>query len=92
MSVHLKRRDYHCDHCDKVFSQKANLNKHVNSVHKKLTRYQCDHRDKVFSRKCNLQTHVNSRHGPKKTQIPCLQMFALIKEAQKDEMVVLLVV
>jgi uncharacterized C2H2 Zn-finger protein len=120
VSVHLKRRDFQCNHvhCDKAFGTKGNLKRHLNAVHLEKKEFKCDHCDMVFAQKAHLADHVNRihkniksyscelcnytscttrdlkghsirRHNPTKAHRHDLD--ALIKEAQKDEMIVLIV-
>ena len=46
-------REFNCDKCDKRFSQKSGLNRHIKSVHENV-RYNCDKCGKSFSQKDNL--------------------------------------
>jgi hypothetical protein len=40
--VHLEKKDFKCDHCDKAFSIKAHLGDHENRIHKKIKSYSCE--------------------------------------------------
>ena len=51
-----------CEQCDKVFTLKANLDKHM-KVHSGEKLYQCDICQKKFSQKCNLDKHKNIHTG-----------------------------
>jgi uncharacterized C2H2 Zn-finger protein len=62
-AVYLEKKVFKCDRCDKTFTQKGQLLRHVNRIHKTLKNY-------TFVGKNN-KAHL-----------------ALIREAQKDEMIV----
>ena len=48
--------------CDKKFSEKSNLNRHVYTVHEKKESFVCQLCDKIFTRKDNLKQHIET-HG-----------------------------
>ena len=48
-----------CPHCDKLFSFKGNLERHIECVHNKDSSVSCDYCQKVM-RKDNLKRHVKS--------------------------------
>ena len=52
-------RKFTCDQCNKTFTQKQVLNRHVRSIDQKLS-YHCDKCHKFFSRKANLRQHETS--------------------------------
>ena len=58
----LKQRvqNYNCDRCEKSYSRKACLNRHIQVVH---VCYSCNKCDKSFSCKTYLNTHIQSVHG-----------------------------
>ena len=41
-SVHLKMTEFKCNECDKSFSTKGNLRKHVSVCHSEERPYSCD--------------------------------------------------
>ena len=51
-----------CDICNKLFSNKSNLRKHIKSVYEKM-KFKCEICDKEFSRKDNLQRHNKAVHS-----------------------------
>jgi len=53
---------FNCEHCDKTFGQKGNLNVHINTIHLKQKNYKCDHCNESFGQKQNLNTHINTIH------------------------------
>ena len=66
--LHLNRQKsphenvrYDCDECDKSFSRKANLNRHIKGVHEN-NRYNCDRCEKSFTKKCHLTMHIQGVH------------------------------
>ena len=66
-----------CNHCDALFTNKSNLNRHKRSVHedlmninadyipplKELQKFQCSNCEKEFSRKDILKRHIQSVHS-----------------------------
>ena len=56
------KKSFDCDFCDKNFSFKGNLNKHIKSVHEGKKPFKCKVCDKCFSVKCNLNSHIESVH------------------------------
>ena len=52
---------YNCDKCEKSFTRKSDLTRHIQSVHDKI-RYNCNQCNKSFSEKGTLQKHIKSAH------------------------------
>ena len=48
--------------CDKRFTEKGNLKKHVDTVHLKIKEYICVKCDKWFTQKGSLKTHMKAVH------------------------------
>ncbi|TNN06793.1 Zinc finger protein isoform 1 [Schistosoma japonicum] len=65
-SVHAEKKDFHCNLCQKQFTEKKNLQMHINALHKGLRPHQCDDCLKEFARKCDLLRHSNSVHRDSK--------------------------
>ena len=60
---------YGCSQCDKQFSTKIILRRHIKSLHKK---YACNQCDRQFTRQDTLTTHIQSKHeGVKYTCSQC---------------------
>ena len=59
-----------CDICNKLFSNKSNLRKHIKSVHEKI-KFKCEICDKELSRKDELQRHKLSVHS-KNIEFKCI--------------------
>ena len=59
-----------CDICNKLFSNKSNLRKHIKSVHEKM-KFKCEICDKKLSRKDELQRHKLSVHS-KNIEFKCI--------------------
>jgi len=53
---------HNCNQCDKKFSQKSSLKKHIQTVHEKLKPYACDQCDLKFGEKCSLNRHIKGVH------------------------------
>jgi hypothetical protein len=85
--VHLEKKTFKCDHCDKAFSQKPNLDVHVNRIHKKIKSYSCELCSYISCTNYELKRPSVGMHSPKKAHRP--DLYALIQEAQKDNMIVL---
>ena len=62
-----------CSQCDKQFSTKIILRRHIKSLHKK---YACNQCDRQFTRQDTLTTHIQSKHeGVKYVCNHCGQQF-----------------
>jgi len=61
-----KKRSFKCEFCEKCFSGKTSVNKHIASVHEGKKSFKCKACDHSFSEKCNLKTHVTAVHEGKK--------------------------
>jgi hypothetical protein len=85
-NVHLCKKNFKCEICDKAFSVKQSLDDHVNRIHKKLKRYNCELCNYTCCLKIDLKRHSIRRHSPKKAHKPDLD--PLMKEARKDKMIV----
>ena len=53
----MDREELTCPMCEKVFTQKNNLNRHVKTVHEKV-RYSCKSCEKSYSRQDNAHSHM----------------------------------
>ena len=51
-----------CKLCNKVFSRKSYLKKHIRVVHEKQRPYECDRCKKTFGEKGNLNRHKKKYH------------------------------
>ena len=58
-----------CDICNKLFSNKSNLRKHIKNIHKKI-KFKCEICDKEFSQKDNLLSHKRNIHS-KSVEFEC---------------------
>ena len=59
-----------CDICNKLFSNKSSLTRHIKSVHEKI-KFKCEICDKELSRKDDLQRHKLSVHS-KSIELECV--------------------
>lgn len=57
MKCHCGEKNYHCTICMKSYSQRSNLNTHINLKHTNNTRFECNICQKRFSRKCDFIKH-----------------------------------
>ena len=53
---------YECKICKKVFSEKRNLNRHIEGIHENKL-YECEFCDKTYSRKEKMMSHVAKHHN-----------------------------
>lgn len=51
-----------CQHCRKIYSNKYNLDKHVNRVHFNIRAFKCDQCEKAFVRGTELEEHKAAIH------------------------------
>ena len=65
-SAHERKKEIKCQSCDKIFSEKGSMNRHVASVHEGMKPFKCEFCDKSFSQKGNSIKHVASVHEGKK--------------------------
>ena len=56
-----KKPVFHCDQCDKQFSYRGHLNRHISNVHDGK-RSECNQCNKQFSSKSSLKTHIETVH------------------------------
>ena len=56
-----KREQFSCDICEKTFSRKGSLGRHIEGVHKG-THYNCDICNKVYLRQDTLKEHKKREH------------------------------
>jgi len=54
-------RIFYCDNCEKQFTQKRHLNRHIQSIHEGI-KYDCDLCDYQASRQDQLKTHLQTKH------------------------------
>ena len=65
-SVHERKKHYKCDVCDKAYSEKGVLTRHVNHIHKGI-KLKCKICDQDFSEKGKLSIHIATIHEGKKS-------------------------
>ena len=51
-----------CNSCDKIFSLKGNLEKHLNVLHEEVNGYKCHMCNKYFGQMSNFETHFKISH------------------------------
>ncbi|XP_011561571.3 zinc finger protein 34 isoform X1 [Plutella xylostella] len=65
--VVLRLSLYQCDYCQKTFTNKSSLRRHI-YMHMDIKPYGCMHCSKRFRQRCNLQVHQTRRHVDKYPQ------------------------
>ena len=63
---------FQCDQCDKVFSKKGHLDRHIKTIHMgmKEESQPCPHCGKVFSTKSSLEPHIMMVHQGMRKKCP----------------------
>ena len=61
-----KKEPRECPECDRVFTFKSELKRHIEVVHLKIKSHKCDQCGKGFSQKCMLDDHINAVHLKKR--------------------------
>ena len=61
-----KKEPRECPECDRVFTFKSELKRHIEVVHLKIKSHKCEQCGKGFSQKCMLEDHVNAVHLKKR--------------------------
>ena len=61
---------FKCDSCEKSYSTKKNLYRHVESIHDGI-KYQCDICDKMYSEAERLKRHFLARHNLSAAKFVC---------------------
>ncbi|XP_044732432.1 zinc finger protein 729-like isoform X2 [Chrysoperla carnea] len=76
LAVHLKKKNYECMYCHKMFVSTNVRNRHIKVAHLKLKRFSCGYCDKKFSTKFNAQKHrlIHTKEKPFKCQY-CDELF-----------------
>lgn len=57
-----KNFKHKCSQCEKIFSNKRNLNAHMNSMHRNVKPFKCETCAKGFAMNSNLKTHIRRVH------------------------------
>ena len=59
-----KEKTFQCsyDGCDKSYTNKGNLKRHIDTIHKKIKNFECDKCEFKFYKKTKLKRHINSVH------------------------------
>ena len=74
-NVHLKKKDFECNQCHKLFFQKSNLSKHMDS-HFGVRKFKCDICQKSFIQRIHLNNHLVTHSEKKSFQCgTCNKMF-----------------
>ena len=58
----IKKEQFDCDLCSKVFNNYSNLIAHVNTVHEKIKKFKCELCNKHFDSSQKVKRHVVSVH------------------------------
>ncbi|KAK0426591.1 hypothetical protein QR680_009788 [Steinernema hermaphroditum] len=57
-----EKKIHKCDHCDKVYPAKTQLNEHISIVHRNERNFVCDQCGSAFGRRGGLRRHVQMVH------------------------------
>ena len=75
-NVHERKKDFLCELCDKSYTQKHHLKRHVEVTHDKIKNFECETCYKIFATKDGLKRHISIIHddmikGPKMKVFKC---------------------
>jgi uncharacterized Zn-finger protein len=65
-AVHEGKKAFKCNNCGAAFSQKGDMNRHIESVHEGKKSFKCNVCDTAFFEKNKLNAHIKSVHKGKK--------------------------
>ena len=68
--IHLKKRSFSCDLCQKQFHQECDLRKHKSAVHEGKRRFVCETCGFPCVSKQSLEKHILSKHKKQFLQCP----------------------
>ena len=57
----MNKKTYQCKYCDKQYTRKSSINRHVTSTHERV-KFKCDICQKLFTDKHKLKQHIKSVH------------------------------
>ena len=57
-----KEKQHSCEQCDKTFTDRKNMKKHIKRIHEGLNLYVCNECNQGYSQKAHMQRHINSVH------------------------------
>ena len=84
MKEHDKDTNFLCIICMKMFSQKANMEAHLQQVHIKAVEYKCDICGKNSSSKHNLKKHVFKTHASEDVKGKLVECKICFREMRGD--------
>ena len=68
MLLHTDERPFKCDHCDKEFTRKTHLKKHLQGLNVKAispSNFLCEKCDSTFANQYSLEKHFKKYHEVK---------------------------
>jgi uncharacterized Zn-finger protein len=65
-----KKSKFQCEVCNKDFTKKGSLNRHMKTHTEKKSKFQCEVCEKVCSTKSNLKRHMTT-HAENRREFPC---------------------
>jgi uncharacterized C2H2 Zn-finger protein len=78
-----------CPYCQKAFSNKSNVNRHVQSIHKNV-KHTCTKCDKTFTRKANMDRHTCIHQTGQQREFRCKVIICVILFIFVDHIVTLI--
>merc|ERR1719361_1076098 len=76
--------EYHCDICEKIFTQEKSIKVHLKAFHNQLVMIRCDHCQNTYNQPEMLKTHMKNEHNKENVDITVEKYFKAIEKKEAD--------